>query len=80
MDGALGKHGVVLNLRLAKGRAVVADEDELGLVEPKGLEGGLVSEDSLSTPHNHLKTRVGVLTVLRLKERREKREEREKAG
>eukprot|EP00302_Diacronema_sp_CCMP2436_P046092 CAMPEP_0180093652 /NCGR_PEP_ID=MMETSP0985-20121206/25184_1 /TAXON_ID=483367 /ORGANISM="non described non described, Strain CCMP 2436" /LENGTH=158 /DNA_ID=CAMNT_0022028745 /DNA_START=59 /DNA_END=536 /DNA_ORIENTATION=+ len=30
VDGALGKHGVVLDLRLADGGAVVRDHDELG--------------------------------------------------
>jgi hypothetical protein len=28
---SLGKHGVILNLRLAHGGAVVGDDDELGL-------------------------------------------------
>lgn len=31
MDTSLGKHGVVLNLRLADGRAVVGDDHQLGL-------------------------------------------------
>ena len=31
MDTSLGKHGVVLNLRLAYGRAVVGDDHQLGL-------------------------------------------------
>eukprot|EP00960_Hanusia_phi_P063703 765542-Hanusia_phi.AAC.1 len=39
----LGEHSVVLDLRLAEGRAVVADDDELALARPEGLEGGLVS-------------------------------------
>lgn len=30
VDTALGKHGVVLDLRLAKRRAVVADDHQLG--------------------------------------------------
>lgn len=30
MYGSLGKHGIVLNLCLPDGRAVVADQDQLG--------------------------------------------------
>ena len=30
VDGGLGEHGVVLELRLSQGRAVVGDEDQLG--------------------------------------------------
>jgi hypothetical protein len=66
VDRDLGEHSVVLNLGLPQRRAVVSDEDKLGLVEAEGLEGGLVSKDSLSGAHNHLKARVGVLAVLSL--------------
>lgn len=31
VDASLGKHGIVLNLRLANGRAVVRDDDQLSL-------------------------------------------------
>ena len=37
----LGKHRIVLKGGLAEGGAVVGDEDKLGLVAAKGLEGGL---------------------------------------
>ena len=49
VDGGLGHHGVVLELRLAKGRRVGGDQDELRLSGAKGLEGAAVSEDNLST-------------------------------
>lgn len=45
VDGALGEHGVVLELGLAEGRGVAGDEDQLGLAHAELLERGLVSED-----------------------------------
>lgn len=41
VDGDLGEHGVVLKLRLAEGRAVASNEDELGLAGAEGLHGRL---------------------------------------
>ena len=37
VDAGFGKHGVVLNLRLPQGRAIVADDDKLGC--PRADEG-----------------------------------------
>lgn len=37
VDSGLGKHGVVLELRLAKRRSVARDDDELGLSGTDGL-------------------------------------------
>jgi len=37
VDGGLGKHGVVLELRLAKRRSVARDDDELSLSGADGL-------------------------------------------
>ena len=37
VDGGLGKHGVVLELRLAKRRSVARDDDKLGLSRTDGL-------------------------------------------
>lgn len=37
VDSGLGKHGVVLELRLAKRRSVARDDDELGLSGADGL-------------------------------------------
>jgi len=54
----LGKHGVVLDLGLTKGRAVVGDDDELGFARAKGLEGGLVAKGGLARLHYKLKTGV----------------------
>ena len=45
VDGALGEHGVVLELRLAERRGVAGDEDQLGLAHAELLERGLVSKD-----------------------------------
>ena len=44
VDSSLGEHGVVLELRLAEGRSVASNDDELGLAAAEGLEGRLVSE------------------------------------
>ena len=66
VDGGLGKHGKVLDLGLAKGRAVGGDEDHLGLALAEGLGGGLVAEDGLTGLHDQLKTGVHVLHVLLL--------------
>ena len=44
MDGSLGKHGVVLELRLAERGSVGGDDDELGLAVTEGLQGRLVSQ------------------------------------
>jgi len=64
VDVALGKHRVVLEGRLAKGRAVGGNEDQLSLVGTKSLKGSLVSKVSLSRLHDELEARVGVLGVL----------------
>ena len=66
VDGGLGKHGKVLNLGLAEGRAVGGDEDHLGLALAEGLGGGLVAEDGLAGLHDQLKAGVHVLHVLLL--------------
>ena len=65
----LGKHGKVLDLGLAKGRAVGSDEDHLGLALAEGLGGGLVAEDGLAGLHDQLKAGVHVLHVLLLRSR-----------
>lgn len=44
MDGSLGQHAVVLELRLAQRRSVASNDDELGLARAEALEGRLVSE------------------------------------
>ena len=48
VDGDLAQHGEVLNLRLAQGRGVGGDQNELRLAGPKALEGAAVAEDDLS--------------------------------
>jgi len=54
----LGKHSVVLDLRLAQGRAVIADDDELALPRPEGLERALVPQGVLARLHDESKARV----------------------
>ena len=44
MDGCLGKHSVVLELRLPQGRGVASNDDELGLAGAQALEGRLVTQ------------------------------------
>lgn len=44
MDGGLGQHGVVLELRLAERGSVAGNDDKLGLARAEALEGGLVTE------------------------------------
>jgi hypothetical protein len=40
----LGKHSVVLKLRLPQRRSVASNDDELGLAGSQALEGGLVAK------------------------------------
>lgn len=44
MDGGLGQHAVVLELRLAERGSVASNDDELGLAGAEGLEGRLVTK------------------------------------
>ena len=44
VDGGLGQHGVVLELRLAERGSVAGNDDKLGLASAEALEGGLVTE------------------------------------
>ncbi len=44
VDGGLGQHGVVLELRLAERGSVAGNDDKLGLAGAEALEGGLVTE------------------------------------
>lgn len=66
VDLGLGKHGKVLDLGLAKGRAVGGDEDHLGLALAEGLGRGLVSEDGLAGLHDQLEARIHVFDILLL--------------
>ena len=42
VDGGLGKHGVVLEERLAERGSVLGDDHELRLAVPEALEGGFL--------------------------------------
>ena len=64
MHLALGKHGIVLDLALAKGRCVCGDDDNLALVEAEGLDCCLVAQGSLARLHDELDARVHGLDCL----------------
>lgn len=64
VDGALGKHGVVIDFRLAKGRGVTGNDDHLGLVQTKGLDGSLVAKNSLARLHDELDLGVDTFNSL----------------
>ena len=66
VDGGLGKHGKVLNLGLAEGRAVRGDENQLGLAPAKRLDRGFVAKDGLARLHDQLESRIHVLDILLL--------------
>lgn len=69
VHGALGKHGKVLNLRLAQGRAVAGDEHHLGAGAAHRLDGRLVSQRGLSGLHHQLEPGVHRLDGLLLLEK-----------
>jgi hypothetical protein len=64
MDSALGKHGVVLNLRLAQRRAVGRDDDKLCLGGSQSLDSGLVTKGRFSRSHDELELGVDGLNGL----------------
>jgi hypothetical protein len=66
VNSALGKHGIVLNLRLAQRRAVRRDDDKLSLGVSQSLDSGLVTKSRLSRSHHKLKLGVdGLHSLLR---------------
>ena len=72
MNGSLGKHGVVLDLRLAKRRAVTSNEDELGYKQGKqnnSLAQGTFSA-SRSSPRRREKEFLLTLAAAHLLQRR----------
>ena len=54
-NASLGEHSVVLDLRLAKGRAIAADDHELALSAAQCLERALVTQGVLAGLHNQSK-------------------------
>ena len=44
MNGSLGQHAKVLELRLAERRSVAGNDDELGLSGSQGLESRLLTK------------------------------------
>jgi len=58
VDACLAEHGVVLDLRLAEGWAIVGNDDQFGLSLAKGSKGLLVAKDVFTTLDNEGKTGV----------------------
>jgi hypothetical protein len=54
----LGKHGVVLQLRLPQRRSVASNDDKLGLAGTQALEGRLVTEGDFARLHHKREARV----------------------
>lgn len=66
VHASLRKHGVVFDLRATQGRAVVRDDDKLGLASSERLEGGLVADASLTALHDKGEAGVDTLLILLL--------------
>lgn len=64
VDGGLGEHGVVLKLRLAKGRGVAREDHKLGLALADSLEGALVAKSVLARLDDKSELGVNSLLVL----------------
>lgn len=58
VHASLCEHGIVLDLTLAQGRAVVGNQNQLGLALAQSLQGGLDSQAILSTFHHQLQTSI----------------------
>lgn len=52
MDGGLGEHGVVLELRLAERGSVGSNDDQLGLARAQSLHGRLSTQGDLTGLHH----------------------------
>lgn len=52
VDGGLGEHGVVLELRLAERGSVGSDDDQLGLAGAQSLHGRLSTQGDLTGLHH----------------------------
>lgn len=64
VDSDLGKHGVVLKLRLSEGRSVTSNDDKLSLTLTKGLDGGLVTKGVFTGLDSKSKSAVDVVLGL----------------
>ena len=64
VNAGFGKHGVVLDLRLAHGRAVVRDDHELALAAAQALERRLEAEGVLARLDDERQPGVDVLLGL----------------
>jgi len=66
VDGNLGQHGQILDLRLAKLWAVGCNQHHLGLVLTQGLDGSPGPKNGLARLHDQLETRVHRVLLLLL--------------
>lgn len=64
VDSDLGKHGVVLQLRLSERRSVTSNDNELSLTLTESLEGRLVAKGVLTRLDSQGKTGINVLLGL----------------
>jgi len=55
MHGSFGEHGIILQLRFAKGRAVTRNEHELGYGKPKKKQLRDLLSHMLQSPRERLK-------------------------
>jgi uncharacterized protein YcfJ len=65
-DVDLSEHGIVLDLGLSHGWAIVRDEHQLGGTVSDGLDGGLVAHQDLTGTHNEGKFAVDTILTLEL--------------
>jgi hypothetical protein len=64
VDSGLGKHSVVLKLRLAKGRSVTGEDNKSSLALADSLQGALVAKGVLARLDSEGKLGVNSLLVL----------------
>ena len=73
MDTCASKHGIILDFRLSKRRAVGRDNDKFGFATSNSLKTRLVAQVGLSTLHNKRQPAVDRLDGLFLQLRRKNR-------
>lgn len=64
MDSDLGKHGVVLKLRLSEGRSVTGNDNKLSLTLTERLNGRLVTKGVFTGLDSKSKSAVDVVLGL----------------
>ena len=61
VNGSLGQHGVVLQLRLAERGGVAGDDDKLGLARAQRLNGRLGTQGDLTGLHHQSEPGVDLI-------------------